>query len=146
LADQIKALYSKRLRNVDVTVMLENVQEPMVYVLGEVGAPKSVPLRQARTAIQALALAGGVTKTAAVDDIAVIRADAKGRFVALTAHTDDNSQPGRYLALSNLPLQANDVVLVPESYRGQTVRLIQDFNTLITPYYQLRILQQIVHP
>ena len=47
------------------------------------------------------------------------------------------------MALQNIPLSANDLVFVPESYRGQLVRFVTDVNTVLAPYLQLRIIKEI---
>jgi len=42
-----------------------------------------------------------------------------------------------------MALKPNDLVFVPEGYRGQLVRLITDVNTVLAPYYQFRVLREI---
>jgi hypothetical protein len=44
------------------------------------------------------------------------------------------------MALQNMPLQPNDVILVPESGRSQLMRILQDINTALSPYYLVRAL------
>ena len=52
---------SGRFVDPEVTIILVNPIEPMVYVYGDVGVVRAVPLRQARTLAQAIAFTGGVT-------------------------------------------------------------------------------------
>ena len=141
---ELAAKYGDRIKNPEVTVMVENPQEPMVFVLGEVGAPKAVPLRQARTAAQAIALVGNAVKTADLSSLAIVRLNNKGLLEAHTVKSEGFNQPELYMALQNMALKPNDLVFVPESYRGQLVRLVTDVNAMVFPYYQFRILQSVV--
>ena len=58
-----------------------------------------------------------------------------------------SGQPGFYMALQNIPLQADDLIIVPESIRYQIIRQLNDslgaINQIINPYFQYRILEEI---
>jgi polysaccharide export outer membrane protein len=142
---ELVAKYGDRIKNPEVTVIVENPQEPMVFVLGEVGAPKAVPLRQAKTAAQAVALVGSPVKTADLSSLSIVRLNKTGLLEAHTVKADGLNQPELYMALHNMPLLANDLVFVPESYRNQVMRLVNDVNQILFPYYQYRILQQAIN-
>lgn len=49
LNKQLTELFGQRLVNPEMTVIVENALEPMVFVLGEVGAPRTITLHQAKT-------------------------------------------------------------------------------------------------
>jgi protein involved in polysaccharide export with SLBB domain len=125
--------------------MVENPPEPMVFVLGEVGGPRALPLRQVKTVAQALAQSGNAVKSGDLFAASIIRLNKEGLLESHTVRTEGYSQPEVYMALQNMPLAANDLVLVPESYRGQFLRLITDVNSMLAPYYQFRILQVITN-
>ena len=144
LTDELVAKFADRVRNPEVTVMVENPQEPMVFVLGEVGAPKAVPLRQAKTVAQALALVGNVAKTGALSSLSIVRVNEQGVLEAHNVKSDGFNQPELYMALHNMALLPNDLVFVPESYRAQVIRLINDVNAVVFPYYQFRLLRAVV--
>jgi polysaccharide export outer membrane protein len=144
LGRELKALFAVRLRDPEVTVIVENPPEPVVYVVGEVGTPKSVPLRQARTAAQAIAQSGALTRGAELFSVSVIRLGKDGYLEAHNVTTQGYSQPEAYMALQNLALRPNDLVVVPESYRSQIVRAFSDVNTLLLPYFQYRVLEDLV--
>ena len=144
LSQELVAKYGDRIKNPEVTVIVENPQEPMVFVLGEVGAPKAVPLRQAKTAAQAVALVGSPVKTADLSSLAIVRLSKAGLLEAHTVKADGLNQPELYMALHNMPLMPNDLVFVPESYRNQVMRFVNDVNQVLFPYYQYRILQQAI--
>ncbi len=141
LSNEIAALLGQRIRNPQVSVMVENAQEAVVYVVGESVTPKTVTLRQAKTVAQAIAQAGPLPKSAALANVSVIRINPEGQLQAYTIDSPGASQPEVYMALNNIRLQANDLVLIPESYRGQALRVVQDINSLVNPYLQLRVIQ-----
>jgi hypothetical protein len=75
--------------------------------------------------------------------VSIVRLNKKGLLEAHTVKTEGYSQPEVYMALQNMALLPNDLVVVPESYRGQVIRLLTDVNTLILPYFQYRVLQSL---
>lgn len=140
LDKEITELLSKRIKDPEVTVIVENSPEPMVYLIGELPGPKALPYRQTKTVAQALASAGGVTKGAALTSISVIRLNDEGFLEAHTVTADQFNQAEIYMALNNMALHPNDMVLVPESGRAQFMRILQDINTALSPYYLIRAL------
>lgn len=143
LGKELTALFSLRLKNPEVTVMVENPPEPSVYIVGEVGGPKALPIRQAKTAAQAIAQAGVVSRGAELFSVSIVRLGKNGLLEAHTVQTEGYSQPDVYMALQNVALMPNDLIVVPESYRSQFIRGVADFNTLILPYFQFRLLQEV---
>lgn len=135
--------YSERLLSPEVTVILENPPEPLVFVVGEVGGPKALAFRQTKTAAQAIAKSGSATKSASLASVSILRVNADGLLEAHTVDTDGTNYPEAFMALQNMALRPNDLIVVPESYRGQLVRAFTDFNTILAPYFQFRILQEI---
>lgn len=145
LGKEISSRFSSRLRDPEVTVIVENPPEPVVYVLGDVGGPKALPMRQVKTAAQAIAQAGVVPRTADLFGVSIVRLAEDGKLEALSLKTGGYSQPEVYMALQALALRPNDLVVVPESYRAQLIRLFTDVNSLMMPYFQYRILQDLTH-
>lgn len=127
LAARLTTLFSARLVDPEVTVIATRVRQPVVYVAGEVGNPSAVPLRDAPSAMQAIALAGGFRRTADTNDIAIIRLAADGRLQAIRVPVQVGGQPGPLLALRLAALQPDDLLFVPESGRGQFARFLDDF-------------------
>jgi polysaccharide export outer membrane protein len=144
LAKVLTERFSERLKNPEVTVMVENPPEPMVFVVGDVGGARPVPFRQAKTVAQAIAYAGPLGKSGDLTAVSVVRLNEQG---FLESHAIESgggwSQPEVIMALQSVALKPNDVVFVPESFRAQLVRLGTDINTIVAPYYQLRIIQLI---
>ncbi len=84
------------------------------YVLGEVKKPGAYQLDQVTTAIQAVAMAGGFTDKAAPNRTKVIRTHSDGRQETIVVDLNDVIKRGR--KEKDLPLLANDVLVVPESF------------------------------
>ena len=151
LDDSITQRLSSRLKDPEVTVILNNPLDPMVYVYGEVGIVKPVPLRQARTMAQAIAYAGGMTRSAALSDVALIRLDSDGFLKMHLLQDPANGPAGPYAAFQNTALQADDLIVVPENKRSKGSRIIQDFitqplgavNLILTPYFQFELIKDL---
>jgi len=105
----------QRLVDPEVTIIVGNLQEPMIYIFWEIGDAAALPLRSARTVAQALAHAGGVKNTGTLNRIAIVRLNGDGYLQATTLHGSDAGQSGNLLALQNSALLPDDLVLIPES-------------------------------
>lgn len=148
LAERLRA----RLVNPEVTVSVTNAREPMVYVVGEVQSATPVTLREAKTAAQAIARASLQTRAVDLSRVSIIRLDDTGHLRAYAVQRHEHSQPALYMALQNMPLQADDLIFVPESKRSQAGRAVQDFvtiplsalNLMLTPYFQYRIIESVL--
>jgi polysaccharide biosynthesis/export protein len=84
------------------------------YVLGEVKKPGAYQLDQATTAVQGIAMAGGFTDKAAPNRTKIIRTHVNGRQETIVVDLNDVVKRGRME--KDLPLMANDVLVIPESY------------------------------
>ena len=84
------------------------------YVLGEVKKPGAYQLDLATSAIQGVAMAGGFTDRAAPNRTKIIRTHADGRQETIVVDLNDVIKRGR--KEKDLPLIANDVLVVPESF------------------------------
>ncbi len=140
---ELTALYAERIIDPEVTVIVENAEESVVYVVGEVGAPSAIPYRQAKTVAQAVARSGGVSKSGVLKHVSVIRLNEQGFFEAQSVIGTRYNQPEMYMALHNIALLPDDLIIIPESYRSQFVRILRDMNTILSPYYQFRVLKLI---
>ena len=90
-----------------------------VFVVGNVYAPKSLPLKDALTVSRAIAMAGGPLRDSKTDHIRVVRRSAANgspseMYVNLTAIARKKQD--------DLVLQANDIVEVPESTSKSLIR------------------------
>ncbi len=79
LASSIDKAYINELRNPGAVVHLNSMPNRQIYVEGEVAKPGAFPLQPGMTAVEALALAGGVTVDSAPNKTVLIRRDACGQ-------------------------------------------------------------------
>ena len=146
----LTARLSQRLEQPEVNVTVTSGRQPTVFVVGEIARPGPVALRDARTAAEAVANAGGFTRGASQRSIAVIRLTDEGRIRAYRVDNTVDGQPGPYMGLQAMALQADDLVLVPENRRSQFGRFVDDYinkplsgaMSILTPYVQLILIRQ----
>jgi protein involved in polysaccharide export with SLBB domain len=99
----------------------------MVFVIGEVNIPRAIPLHQARTAMEAVTIAGGPKRSGLVEDVSIIRLGDDGVLRAIPIQTDLEGQPSPYMAMSIAQLQPDDIIFVPETGRSEVLRFLDDF-------------------
>lgn len=143
LAVQVRAALSVRLINPEVNILPMTVRQPMVYVLGDARSPGGFPLRNASTAAQAIALAGGTLRSANEDKISIIRLSADGHLEAtrLTGATM-MSGPSPFMTMAATQLKADDIVFVPESGRSEVTRTVNDLLAPFTLYLNFKLLEK----
>jgi len=149
LAAKLTELFSKRMIDPEVAVIATRVRPATVYVSGEVGAPAALPLRDAPTVMQAVALTGGFRKSGAVGEVVIIRLAPDGHLRAIRIPSVSGGQPGRYMSMRLMRLEPDDLVFVPESNRAQFARIIDDMinkpltglNSLASPLINYRLIQ-----
>lgn len=115
-AEQLEANLKARLKrfykdDLDVNVMVIQVVPPTVYITGEVARPGSFPMVNPTTALQAIAMAGGLGPFAAESRIK-IRRKVNGKEVSIPFNYRD-AVAGR-VSKGNVYLLKNDVIIVPE--------------------------------
>jgi polysaccharide export outer membrane protein len=106
--------------DIDVTVALANAAKPdipeddlkpKIFVTGEVLRPGPYAVRQATSLVQAIALAGGLGPYAARRRIQVRRGAGADETIF---HFDYKAYEAGAETEKNIPLQAGDVIIVPE--------------------------------
>lgn len=110
----IEERLSKYLVEPQASVLIEEYGSKLFFVMGEVQKPGSypVPVESKVTVLQAISIAGGLTRIAAPSRIRVLRQaggkteDFKVDVKALTRNKEE----------SDLLLQPNDVIFVPQSF------------------------------
>jgi polysaccharide export outer membrane protein len=105
---------------VDVTVALANAAKPdipeedlkpKVFITGEVLRPGPYPIRQATSLVQAISIAGGLGPFAAKRRIQIRRGSGSDETIF---QFDYKAYEAGLNLGSNIPLQAGDVIIVPE--------------------------------
>jgi polysaccharide export outer membrane protein len=94
-----------------VTVSVAGIQGNQIYVIGQVPRPGGFVMNPQLSVLQALALAGGTTPFAALNDIIVSRGSGAAQRVFRIAY--DDIKRGRDLEQNNIALESGDVVVVP---------------------------------
>jgi protein involved in polysaccharide export with SLBB domain len=105
-----KCLGEKYLKHPQVTVLLREYNSKKIFVFGEVQKPGTFPYEEDMSIIQAITMAGGFTKVASKNDIAVTRS-VDGKETKIRVPVADIGT-GRE---KNFRLQPGDIVFVPES-------------------------------
>jgi polysaccharide export outer membrane protein len=91
-------------------VSVTGLEGNRVYVIGQVNNPGTFVMNPTLTVLQALALAGGTTAFASLNDIQIIRETTDGQRALSFAY--DDIKRGRRLE-QNVQLRSGDTVLVP---------------------------------
>ena len=112
--EEIRAVLVDRLKrfipNPVVTVAVKQIGGNRIYVVGRVNHAGDFPLSSPLDVMQAIALAGGATPYAAINDIVILRRQ-NGQQQAIHFHYSDVAR-GRDLS-QNVLLQGGDTVVVP---------------------------------
>jgi polysaccharide export outer membrane protein len=110
---QLKAEMEKKISRFvpepDLTIIVQQVNSMVVYVVGKVNRPGHIPLNRNISVLQALSMAGGLNIFADPQDIRIVRKDKKGTMIIpfnYKAVTEDNMMEG------NIQLQRGDVIVV----------------------------------
>jgi len=127
LKQTLTKAFSARLTAPEVTVIATQIPPPVVYVIGEVGLNTAVPLRNAPTAMAAIATAGGFRRSAKSGDTTIIRLGEDGFIRAIPVSSAAGGQPGAVFGMRDVLLKADDIIFVPESGRSQVTRFVDDF-------------------
>ena len=110
LREQLEKALTRFVTAAVVDVSIKEVMGNRVYVLGKVNRPGMYPFTKSLDVVQALSLAGGTAKFAAIDDIKIIRR-VEGQQQAFKFHYSDVER-GRDLE-QNIVLKSGDVIVVP---------------------------------
>jgi polysaccharide export outer membrane protein len=107
---EIESKLKKYMSEPIVTVSVLSLEGNQVFVIGQVNRPGAMIMNPQLNILQALALAGGMTAFAAVNDIIVIRGTGSQQKTLQFRYNDISR--GKSLD-QNLVLESGDVVIVP---------------------------------
>ena len=147
--DLVKRFASRRI-SPEVDVIAVDVPPAVVLVVGQVSTPHPIPLGSARTAAEALAQAGGFQMIARREAV-LIRLQDDGRLAAIPLYSQRGGDAAEYLTLEGTLLQADDILVVPESSRSQFTRFVDDFinkplsgvNSILGTYVNYKLAQEL---
>lgn len=116
LSTAISELYAEYLRNPEATVIVEELGNQIVYVMGEVFRPGEVPIHGQITLSQAITGAGGWTTTGQLSSVMVLR---RGGWEKPRAVRIDLKKVLEGTRLNyDLALQPFDIVYIPQTFIG----------------------------
>ena len=91
LRDRVATQLKEYVTNPVVTVIVVEATPVLVYVMGEVATPGSIPMKGQMTVLQALAMAGGFREFANTKKIRILRKPANGSKAVETIKFDYNA-------------------------------------------------------
>lgn len=143
LAKRIRQTLRKTVKQPELVVVVRNAASQKVFVSGEVLRAGAIALQGRETLLQVLSMAGGMSPTARMDEIALVRTDRGGkqRVYALDL---TKAMSGEDTA-QNVVLQAGDVVLVPPSDATSFDRWVDQHIRLATPIQGNFVITNQVH-
>ena len=109
LKTEMEKKISRYVAEPDLTIIVQQVNSMVVYVIGKVNRPGHIPLNRNISVLQALSMAGGLNIFANQQDIRIVRKSETGTLIIpfnYKAVTEDNLMEG------NIQLQRGDVVVV----------------------------------
>jgi polysaccharide export outer membrane protein len=111
LARLMEQRLAEYIRNPQVNIIVTGAQNAFnrVTVIGEVGAPQSVPYRQGMTALDAVLAVGGLGEFAAGNRARIVRKDASGKETEIRVKLADLVNKG------NVDLAPGDMLIIPKS-------------------------------
>lgn len=121
IEQKLKALLEKDfLVNAQVMVFIEEYHVRQVSVVGEVKSPGKyeLPSEKVVTLMQAIGMAGGFTKDADVEKVAVMRVE-EGQQKSIKINTKDITVRGD--KSKDIPVEAGDVILAPQGFSQVSV-------------------------
>lgn len=111
IREELVERLGKLIPDVVVTVSTLKLEGNKVYVLGQVSRPGEFIVTRSVDVMQAIAMAGGTTPFAKLDDVKILRRGAQGAQTAIPFRYSDVQQ-GRKLD-QNIVLRAGDTIVVP---------------------------------
>jgi polysaccharide export outer membrane protein len=110
LQEKVAEKLSQYIPDPVVTVSIKDIRGNRIYVIGQVHRPGHFVMNPTIDVMQALALAGGTTPFAALNDIRILRRSG-GKLTSIEFRYGD-VEKGRNLQ-QNIILQSGDVIIVP---------------------------------
>lgn len=125
LEEKVNEKYKKIVKNLNSTIILDEINHATFYVLGEVETPGSYQMRKKYNVFDALAEAGGFPRTANTEEVVIFRNDGLERPVAIKVNLASMYQQNR---LQEVTLRPGDIVYVPKTR-------IADFNDWVAQIF-----------
>jgi len=127
LEKMINERYAKQVRNLNTTLILQEIRHPKLYVLGEVEKPGAYDIMSVPNVLNALALSGGFKRSGELEEIAIFRNEGLERPVAFKVDIKKALKTG--IALTNIRLKPGDIIYVPKTRLDEATDTIEKIFT-----------------
>lgn len=131
LKSELEREYIEILLSPMITVSVVDLIQPRVFVGGQVGKPGGYELRDAKTLVQSIFLAGGFTRDARRTLVVHARPDGKGDWVIRTANVLKLIEGKAKANEKDVILRDGDYVFVPDSRISQFNKAVEAFRGVI---------------
>jgi len=105
--------YARYIRNLNATLILLEIHHAKFYIVGEVERPGAYEMTSRVNLLDALSLAGGFKKSAALEEVVIFRNDGLERPIAMKVDLQVVLDQG--FARNNLDLKPADIVYVSKT-------------------------------
>jgi len=112
----VTARFSEIIVDPDVSIIVKEYSDQLVYVLGEVELPGAYPLQHGMTLVGALSAAKGATRTARLTDVVLVRRETALKAWGAKVNVERFFEEADFSA--DPQLQAYDIVYVPRTKIG----------------------------
>ncbi len=133
LKAQLEKEYNEILLSPMITVSIVDLVQPRVFVGGQINKPGRYELREAKTLMQSIFLAGGFTRDARRTMVIHARPDGKGDWIITTADVMKLIE-GKSDKL-DVSLRDGDYVFVPDSRISQFNKAVEAFRGLMPRFF-----------
>lgn len=145
LDDLITKKYAEIIRDPDITVIVQEIGEEVVYVLGEVNQPGGYPLNpNGTTVLGAIALADGFKPTAKLNSVIFITRDMQGAPLPHRLNLTKAVQGSRK---EDPLLTGNEIVYVPSTYIAVLNQFMDQYFYKMAPPFDFYLkVYDAIHP
>jgi polysaccharide export outer membrane protein len=127
--------FSEILKEPNISVILREAADPMVFVLGQVKKPGGYIFRRYLSLSQAIALAGGTSRGAHTREVLVLRRDGVHSIVGV--QIDLQGILNGESIQDDLPLRNMDLVFVPKTALESSSEVMQALTEVISPFTEV---------
>ncbi|MBD3179548.1 MAG: hypothetical protein GF417_07975 [Candidatus Latescibacteria bacterium] len=138
LDDHITRGFSEIIKRPEVSIIIREFRPLNIYVLGEVELPGIFEVKEARTVLEALSMAKGLTDEAKRNGVLLIRKTGPNHIVGIEIDINRIIKDNRYEY--NIKLEGNDIVMVPKQKISRLSDFVNNYlGVLDKPFDFLRI-------
>jgi len=127
LEKRINESYAKQVRNLNCTLILLEIHNPKLYILGEVERPGAYDISSVPNIMNALTFAGGFKRSGELEEIAIFRNEGLERPISFKVDLKRALKAG--VSLVNIKLKPGDIIYVPKTRLDERNDIIEKIFT-----------------